>query len=182
MGHHNVEEIIKNWPKEPRESAERLIKEYGEPTEYSDALLTWQDTPDGWKRTELSNVETPHNFPSPHKDILEQFIDYKVPLGMFSTLAAFDGSVVVDRTRGEMSARCCGTSMNFVAVNLAHDIITGKRSVELARAEYTELYEANLKEEKPPYTQAFQFDLPTGNCEDPDVATLDEKKAVAAKQ
>ena len=62
--------------------------------------------------------------------------------------------------------------MNFVAINLAHDIVTGKRSVEEAREEYGRLYRAYKDGEKPPYTQGFQFDLPMGDTRDPDVATL----------
>jgi hypothetical protein len=33
-------------------------------------------------------------------------IDYRVPPEHFSPLAAFDGSVIVERTAGEVSARC----------------------------------------------------------------------------
>lgn len=164
--------VIDRWQKEPRESAERLVKEYGEPDEFSTSRLTWFNTKDGWKRTVLMNDLTPHNFPDKHNDFLEQFIDYKVPLEMFSTLAEYDGSVNVDRTRGEISARCGGTSMNFVAINLAHDIVTGKRSVEDARAEYTRLYESYQNGEHPEYTKGFQFDPPKGETADPDIRTL----------
>jgi hypothetical protein len=62
--------------------------------------------------------------------------------------------------------------MNFVAINLAHDIITGKRSVEDARKEYTKLYQAYKQGDKPAYTQQFQFELAKGNTADPDVAIL----------
>jgi hypothetical protein len=62
--------------------------------------------------------------------------------------------------------------MNFVAINLAHDIVTGKRSVEEAREEYTRLYKAYKDGEKPPYTESFQFDLPKGDTKDRDTATL----------
>lgn len=178
--HHAVEDVIRNWSKEPRESAESLIKEYGEPSEFSESLITWRETSDGWKRSELSNEPTKHCFPAEHNDYLEQFVNYKVPVGMFSTLAKYDGSVVVDRTRGEMSARCGGTSMNFVAINLAHDIISGKRTVELARAEYSKLYAAYQNGEKPEYTQSFQFELPHGETADPDVATLDPEMLASA--
>lgn len=130
-------DVIKNWPKEPRESAERLVRYYGAPNEYSASKLVWYNTKDSRKRTELSRDETPHDFPAHHSDFLEQFIDYKVPIKMYSKLAAFDGSVICERTKGEISARCGGTSMNFVAINLAHDIVSGKRTVEEARAEYT---------------------------------------------
>jgi hypothetical protein len=167
-----LQATIEKWQREPRESAERLIKEYGEPSEFSATRLTWFNTNDGWKRSVLSNDPTPHNFPDRHNDFLEQFIDYKVPIEIFSRLAEYDGSVNVDRTRGEISARCGGTSMNFVAINLANDIVTGKRTVQDARAEYTRLYEAYNNGEHPEYTKGFTFDLPKGGTSDPDVKTL----------
>jgi hypothetical protein len=170
--HATIEAIIKDWPKEPRESAQRLIEHYGEPNEYAPSQLIWYNTKDGWKCTVLSKEEVPHDFPAQHTDFLEQFIDYRVPIEIFSTLAEYDGSVIAERTKGELSARCGGTSMNLVAINLAHDIITGKRTVAEARAEYTRLYQAYQNGEKPPYTQRFQFDLPKENTSDPDVATL----------
>lgn len=166
------EQVIDTWPEEPKASAQRLMKEYGPPDEYSESRLIWYDTKDGWKRTELSREEVPHDFPAKHTDFLEQFIDYHVPVEMFSPLAEFDGSLIVDRTKGEMSARCAGTSMNFVAVNLAHDIVTGKRTVEQAREEYTKLYTAYQRGEHPPYTKAFEFDVPQGGTGDPDRATV----------
>ncbi len=168
-----LQELLSGWPKDPRESAQRLIDYYGEPHEYSSSQLIWYGTNDGWKRTVLSKEEVPHNFPSPHTDYLEQFINYRVPLAMFSPLAEFDGSVIVERTKGEMSARCGGTSMNFVAINLAHDIITGKRSVREAREEYMRLYKSYKAGEKHPYTQAFQFELPHGDTRDLDVQMLE---------
>lgn len=167
-----IEAIVQTWPPEPRASAKRLIEHYGAPAEYSASQLIWYATKDGWKRSVLSREETPHDFPAHHTDFLEQCIDYRVPVEMFSTLAAYDGSVVADRTKGELSARCGGTSMNFVAINLAHDIVTGRRDVAGAREEYARLYAAHQKGEQPPYTTAFQFTPTSGDAGDPDVSTL----------
>lgn len=167
-----IEEAIKNWPQEPREAAKRLVEYYGQPDEISPSRLIWYNTRDGWKRTVLAKEETPHDFPAPHTDFLEQFIDYKVPIEMYSKLAEYDGSVIAERTKGELSARCGGTSMNFVAINLAHDIVTGKRTVAQARAEYSRLYQAYQNGEKPAYTQSFQFDPPKTGTKDPDTAML----------
>jgi hypothetical protein len=167
-----LDKVLEDWPKEPRASAERLMKEYGQPAEYSASQLTWHETKDGWKRTVLSKEEVPHEFPSRHTDFLEQFIDYKVPVDMFTPLAQFDGSLIVERTKGEMSARCGGTSMNFVAINLAHDIVTRRKTVDEARDEYGRLYVAYRNGEHPAYTQGFQFDLPRADTRDGDRATV----------
>jgi len=167
-----IQSIIKGWRKEPRESAERLIEYYGEPNEYSPSQLVWYNTADGWKRTVLTNEEVPHDFPAPHHDFLEQIIDYKAPVDMFTRLAEYDGSVIAERTKGELSARCGGTSMNFVAINLAHDIVVGKRTVEEARSEYSRLYKEYKRGEKPPYTEKFQFSVPKADTADPDNVTI----------
>jgi hypothetical protein len=54
-------------------------------------------------RTKLSSEEAAHEFPSHHTDFLEQFIDHKVPIEMFSKLTEQDGSVKVDRIKGEFT-------------------------------------------------------------------------------
>jgi hypothetical protein len=175
-----IEQAISSWPQEPRESAKRLIEYYGDPHEHCSTHLTWYQTFDGWKRTVLGREEVPHNFPAPHTDFLEQFVDYRVPLDKYSALAEYDGSVTVERTKGEMSARCGGTAMNFVAINLAHDIITGRRSIQDARTEYAKLYQAYQSGEKPPYTQSFQFELPHEDTRDLDYTTIAESEQNAA--
>lgn len=168
----DLENVITTWNKEPQQSARRLVEHYGEPDEYSATQLIWHNTPDGWKRTILVDEVIPHNFPAPHSDYLEQFIDYKVPLDMYSTLATYDGSLIVERTKGEMSARCGGTSMNFVAVNLAHEIIIGERTIDDARVEYARLYQLHQSGGNDPYIKGFVFDLPTSDTKDGDIAIL----------
>jgi hypothetical protein len=167
-----VERTISRWPRAPQASARRLIEAYGPPDEHSPSTLTWYRTPDGWKRTVLTRHQVPHDFPLHHTDFLEQFIDYRVPLEMYSALAEFDGSVMVERTRGELSARCAGTSMNFAAVNLANDIVCGRRTVAEAREEYVRLYQAVQRGEHPSYAEAFLFRLSRVDTRDPDVSLL----------
>ena len=93
---------IKDWPKEPQEAAKRLVEYYGEPDKISPSRLIRYITNDGWKQTVLFNGEILHNFPALYNDYLEQFIDLKVP----PLLAALNISVIAERTKGELSARC----------------------------------------------------------------------------
>jgi hypothetical protein len=93
-------DIIKGWPEESREAAQLVIDAYGEPHEATGSLLTWHDV-GPWKRVVASKVFFKHDFPAPHFDSVESFIDYRVPTDQFTPLAAFDGSVIVERTAGE---------------------------------------------------------------------------------
>ncbi len=163
----SADNIIANWPAKPQEVARMVIARYGQPNETTASMLIWNNN-GPWTRTIVYREEVPHSFPMPHPDLLEQFIDYRVPTARFSALAAYDGSVIVERTKGEMSARCDKEEMNILALNLAHDIVTGKRSVEDARRFYAETAMAFMRGQRPPYTQRLQFEASRSGTADPD--------------
>jgi hypothetical protein len=162
-----VDQIIAAWPQTPQKVARETITKHGSPREATPSVLVWHGS-GPWKRTILYRDEVPHEFPMKHTDVLEQFIDYRVPPDKFDELAAYDGSVIVERTKGEMSARCDKEEMNFLALNLANDIVTGKRSVEQAREFYAKTAKAFKEGRKDPYTQGLQFTVARGGTADPD--------------
>ena len=132
----------------------------------------------GNQRTLLSGSfprPRPHDFPGPHTDVMQQFIDYKAPASIYDELAAHDGSVVLERTTGEMSARCDKEAANFLALNLADDIVTGKRSVQEARNMYGEQIMAMKANRSAPYTEKLMFSA-RPNTSDPDQAVPMMKK------
>jgi hypothetical protein len=128
----DVNSITENWPANTKEASNLLINKLGLPDEITSTTLVWKDR-GVWKKTVLMKEGIPHDWPMAHTDYLLQTINYKVPVDKFDELARFDGSVIVDRTKGTLSARCDKEEMNVLALNLAHDIITGKRTVEDAR-------------------------------------------------
>ena len=109
---------LNDWPKASKMAAEEMIKKYGQPDVSSEGLLVWMDK-DHWKKIAVSREETEHNFPIDHTDMLEQSVSYKVPADKVDELVEFDGSVVVDRTQGLLSARCDMEANNLLALNLA---------------------------------------------------------------
>jgi hypothetical protein len=163
-----IDEILTEWSEYPREGAYTIIGKYGLPHEATPSMLIWHtNTP--WKRTIVYRDEIPHNFPAPHPDFLEQSIAYQVPLDSFNKLAMFDGSIIIDRTAGRVSARCHQEAMNILTLNLMHDVITGKRSVDEARSFYSETaVEYSIYKKPSPYTEEFQFQLPENDTADPD--------------
>lgn len=167
MQNPSVDEIINNWMEEPRRTAHQMIKKYGQPNEMSQNMLIWYNN-GPWKRTVLINQALTHNFPMPHTDKLENVIDYHVLPEKASDLERFDGSVLFDRTAGEMSARCESEAMNFLALNLANDIIMGKRSIDEARIEYGNQAMAHMQGHTAPYTEELKFTVQRGGTADPD--------------
>ena len=164
----NVEQIIAGWKAKPQEVARKMVAKYGQPHEATANRLIWHNN-GPWKRTELVNEEIPHLFPKPHTDMLYQAISYRVPPSKFDELAEYDGSVIAERTKGELAARCDMEEANFLALNLANDIVTGKKGVEAARKFYAEaMREMNHAE----YKQGFQFKAPSTDQGDPDREVL----------
>lgn len=157
---------LAGWSQASRMAAEEMQRKYGAPDEVTPTMLVWHDN-GPWKRTVISRDETPHSFPAPHPDVMEQVIAYRVPPEMFDELARYDGSVIVERTKGEMSARCDKEGANFLALNLAHEIATGRRTVEGARRMYAEQIMAMKAGRPAPYTERLMFQ-PPADGRDPD--------------
>lgn len=159
--------MMANWSGDAQKAAKGMMKIHGAPDEATPTMLVWHNS-GPWKRIIAANTTTPHNFPGPHPDSVEQFLSYKVPESKHDEIARFDGSVNIDRTRGEMSARCDTEFHNVLALNLAHDIITGKRSVGGARAFYTRVVMIEkMKKQLHPYGLRLNFS-PQMNANDPD--------------
>ena len=163
----DVERLISKWPELSKKAAMEMMQKYGIPDEATPTRLRWNDN-GPWKWTEVSGTVVDHHFPMPHPDLLEQAIDYKVPPEMFDELAMYDGSVIAERTKGQLSARCDKEPANFLALNLAHEIVTGKRNVEEARAEYARQIQAVMNNQPAPLTEKLMFSPQSGNSGDPD--------------
>lgn len=162
--------IIKDWEADQKEVAEYTIKQYGNPDEATPSLLIWYNK-ERWTKILVSREGAQHNFPFPHLDITESVTKYRVPTDKFNDLAVFDGSVTIRRTQGEISARCHDEMANLLAINLSHDIILGKTTIEEARKTYVDTM-VDYRAKKPtPYMDALQFpeQKATG---DPDVELI----------
>lgn len=156
-------QAIASWKATPKEVAQTMIGKYGQPHEVTANRLIWHNN-GPWKFTELVNEEIPHDFPMPHKDMLVQMINYPIDAGKADELLEYDGSLILERTKGEIGARCDKEEANFLAVNLAHDVANGKRSVDDARAFYAASIDEMMKTgRKNDYLQGLRFSVPSGN-------------------
>lgn len=163
----NLEAQLAGWKTQPRELAQTLVKKYGSPSEVTATRIIWHNN-GPWKFTELVNEEIPHHFPVPHMDMLYQAVNYRIDPDKADELLTYDGSVILERTKGEIAARCDKEEPNFLAINLAHDVATGKRSVEDARKFFTQTMMAFMKEgKKSDYLTGFKFEVAKSGTGDP---------------
>lgn len=151
-----VEKIIAGWPERPRLGVAMTMAEHGAPQEATTEQMVWHHA-GPFKRITVYRMEYPHDFPLPHMDFLEHTIEYNVPVDKTADLIAFDGSSTINRTAGELSARCDLAGHNILTLNLDHDIVTGKKTVEQARKAFGENVVADVLGQHPAYVEALQF-------------------------
>ena len=164
-----VEKIIEGWPAAPKKVVPEVIKKYGLPNEATPTILIWHDS-GPWKRTIVTSDETAHDFPTPHTDYISQTINYDIPLEKLVDVLSFDGSIIVYRTAGQVTASCDNEAANLLTVNLMNDIVTGVKTVDEARHEFGEQTAAWMLNREAPYTESVRFAGPAES----DTGYLDE--------
>src|SRR5215213_6763692 len=174
-------DVIRGWPKESREAAQLVLDKYGEPDEATDSQLIWRKCGE-WKRIVASKAFWQHDFPAPHQDCVECVIDYRVPVEKYAELAAFDGSVMCERTAGEVSARCHDEEANRLALNLMHDIVIGKKTAQEARDYYAKEFLDYRRKRPTPYMERLRFAVQHGGTADPDERVLSDRDLESAKE
>jgi hypothetical protein len=122
----------------------------------------------------------PHSFPAPHIDAVESVIDYRVRPESFTVLAQFDGSVIAERTAGEVSARCHDEEANNLELNLMHDIVTGEKDVAGAREYYAKEFLDYRRKQPTPYMEKLGF-TPAEGSGDPHERVLSDEELQRAK-
>lgn len=167
----DVEALTSDWPKSPLHAVEQMMKQYGPPNEGTRYRLIWYYN-GPWKRTEVTRDEINHNFPAPHTDYITCWIDYRIPVEMADDLTRYDGSFLIDRTAGEAGARCDSEAANMITINFMHEIVTGRKTVEEARAAYAEQMSAYMLGRPAPYAERLLFEPPRGGTMDPDEGNM----------
>jgi hypothetical protein len=174
----DTKNIIAGWPATSREMAHNIIDKYGQPDEATPSMLIWYDN-SPWKRTIVYRDGVKHNFPIAHLDIIEQVVNHEIPMECACEVAAFNGSVILYPTRGEISSCADSEAANILALNLAHDIIQDKKNFEQARFYYTRNIIEYQRGKSTPYMERLLF-TPEKRTADPDESAISEKELAKA--
>jgi hypothetical protein len=161
-----AETLIRDWPKPARNAALMMIDKYGQPNDLNDDSLVWRGN-GPWKRTIVHRA----GLPGPRErrdDVLQQIVTYRVPLNKFPELARFDDRLVMDRTRNELSFRSDSEKKNFLALNLADEIVSNWKDAQSARQALAEGMDLSRAGKSSPYTEGLRFRVQNKDSESPD--------------
>lgn len=148
--------VIDSWPDKTKSAAKAMIEKYGPPDGVSGKMLAWNDK-DQWTTVAIYRDAIAHEVPTPHEDFVENKISYKVPENKVGELAHFDPDLVVDRARGTLAAHSDSEQHNVLALNLAHEIVIGKRSVASAMSFQKKTLAESEAGKSSPYVESLMF-------------------------
>lgn len=146
-------EVIASWPIVSRLTAGFLIEKYGAPNEVSAGEMTWVDNAP-WKRTTVRKEGLLRSAP---RRIVHQSVGYDVPRGKVAALEAMDMGLKADRGRKELTVAGESEEANFLALNLANDVITGRLDVQDAKDAFERTLALSMAGKSSPYTEGLGF-------------------------
>lgn len=123
------ESIIILWPTFSFRLARLMIAKYGQPADASDHQLVWRDN-GPWKTTIVYRVPQKERALGRSRGRLEQSVAYAVPADRLDELARFDEEIEADAKEGRLTARSDDESDNLLALNLADEILKGRRTLK----------------------------------------------------
>ena len=150
------ETVVTIWPAAPRAVARALIEKYGLPEQYDSHALAWFNN-GVWKRTIVYRF-SPRKDKNHEHEFLQQTVGYIVPADKMEALKKFDRRLEVSQTAGEMTFTSDREATNLLALNLADEIVTGKRTVASARAFFLRTTVLAAAGKSSPYRRDLRFD------------------------
>ena len=147
--------VTNRWSPPSADAARRLTELYGAPDDATPNKLTWvRKGP--WLRTVVWNrprvYRTPRDF-----DLIVQTVKYPVTREQASELVAYSPAMVVDVDRGELSTRGSREEVNYLNLNLADEILRGKKSVDEAQQVYRRILDLTAAGKSSPYVSKLLF-------------------------
>jgi hypothetical protein len=146
-------EIIAQWPDFSRKAAEQTMEKYGPPSEIDWDILAW-DRRGAWKRIAVRRV------PLARGGVLQLVLAYDVPPGQAAALASLDIGLAADLQERELSAASASEKTNFLALNLAHEVVTGAKTVPEAAEFYKKTVSLSSAGKSSLYMEQLLFHVP----------------------
>ncbi|MFI5361811.1 MAG: hypothetical protein ACHQ49_07560 [Elusimicrobiota bacterium] len=148
--------VVARWSDLPAAAARALLQEYGVPDVVRDRLLVWEN--DGpWRRIVVRDARA-NRGEGGENGCLEQSIDYALTPAQAAAVAfAFGGTVMFNPRNQELTARSDAEGLNYLRLNLAHDVARGALPEDRARDEYARIISLAESGKTSPYLLGLSF-------------------------
>jgi hypothetical protein len=148
----SADAIIARWPEHSRALAKTIIQVYGAPDVAQPSQLSWEGHAP-WKLIVVYRDALVSSRPNG----FEQSVVYDVPVRRWRALGAFDRGVDYDPVAHELIAHTDSEMSNFLVLNLADEVIQGRRTAEQARDFYDKTVALSFAGKYSPYTRKLLF-------------------------
>ncbi len=148
--------MTNGWPESSVTAAKEMIQKHGDPTEITSDSLIWRNIAP-FKKIIVHKEVYSHRFPLLHQNALEHVVDYRAPMTKIDDVWRYNGSIVLNQTKGEMSSYAENEAMNILGMNLANQVLSGKMSSDVARVTFGKETMNYLNGNKTAYTQVLNF-------------------------
>ncbi len=148
---------IQSWPAPSRALARALIVKYGTPHSFGEHALYWYDN-GPWRRTVVHRDGTGGSFLRRGADILEQTAAYPVGADSAGELKEIAPGIYADAAAGEVTSRAESEAMNFLALNLAAEVLSRAMSEDDARRAYRRTRRLAGSGKSSPYLDGLAFE------------------------
>jgi hypothetical protein len=165
----SAEDAVKDWPEGPRLIARAMIEKYGRPARVSENSVAWFSS-GSWDKIVVHRRGWPRVLGMRDRNYLEQAISYTVPDDKLEDLKRFDRRVAYDKAAGELSARSDDERLNFLALNLADEIVKDRRTVSDAKDFMRKTESLARAGKSSPYLDGFVFTVHSDKSAEPDTS------------
>lgn len=152
------EAIIRQWPQQASATAKLMIEAYGKPDQFDANSLVWFNN-GSWKRTIVYRKALRRGPGGKDGAFLQQTIGYLLPADRVASLERFSPMISVSATGGELSFISESEATNRLALNLADEIVTGKRTVADARSFFAKTHRLANAGKSSSYLEGLRFDV-----------------------
>lgn len=147
-----AEEVISAWTPECAAMARNFMEEYGQPdTEDPNQLFWLYNGP--WARTIVEERSTTMEASCR----LSQTVPFDLTVNDAAAAESFDSRITADPLRSELSVDSDSEQTSFLLVNLAHDVVRGRKTVRQARAAFSRIDALSGAGKASPYTSRLLF-------------------------
>lgn len=141
--------LVVGWPEASRIAVRGMTAKHGQPNLKDADSMTWYGLYRG-RRTVIHLAD----------GTIEQVVLYRVPADKVSGLMSFDGDIVVDREKNELSVISGSVKTNFLLLNLSHDIASGYITTSAARELFQAMARRGKAGETVRYLSSIAFEAP----------------------